>query len=139
VDCIFLHVPLDNDKDCSAQILKVAELFPSVGGSLRLGGFIGGIKVLKQDLAPAFQRSFRHLIKAQGLLVYHYKLAEKRSSINEAAFDGIHKKLRAIWQKGRNESKGVKCTPMLPAKGRMTEQPPSALPGPSKRLKITHN
>jgi hypothetical protein len=134
---LFLHVPLGDDKDRSAQILKAAELFPSVGGSSsRVTAFTGGIQDFLQLLAPAFQPSARRLIEARALLVRRYRRAEKGSSINETAFDGIHKNLRAIWRKARIESKGINYAFVLPAKHGATEEPPD-LPGLSKRPKIT--
>jgi len=130
---LFHHVPLGDDGDHSAQTKHAAELFPSVGPSSSRGTtFTGGIKRLIQYLPQAFQQSARHLSNARSLLVYHYKLAEKGSSINETAFVGIHEDLRAIWLKARNESTAIEYTSALHAKRGATDE----ASGSSKRPKI---
>jgi hypothetical protein len=131
---LFHHVPLGDVEDHSAQTKHAAELFPSVGSSSsRANAFLGGIKRFRQHLPLAFWPSVENLSRAQGLLVRRYKRAEKGSSINEAAFVDIHKKLRDIWLKARKNSKAIDYRFVLQAKRGATDEASAIL---SKRPKF---
>jgi hypothetical protein len=102
---LFYHTPLDDKEDRTTQIKHANTLFSPVGKSGgRFTVFLQGATMMNiiPSLNPTFQAAANELIVARQLLVKRYKIAEAGPSINEKAFDDLHKELGAIWQRCRD-------------------------------------
>jgi hypothetical protein len=107
---LFHHIPLDDKEDHRDQIVQAARLFPPVGSSPdRVPAFSQARKLwdCMPYLSPVFQPALRRLMEARTLLAQHYHDAERGPSIDESAFDGLHKQLETIWQRCLDEFQDI--------------------------------